>query len=154
MDLHFIAFVCKDGGWRRGEGGEQQQRAGPLSGSSLLPMASHSCSCSALVHVPCCIPAVHMLHMLHAPSMLEDALVPGTQKVGAQPISQARPRCCPTAGSLYELDGRRNGPVVHGPSSEESLLEDAAKVVQRFIERWGWGVALGGRGAWGLPGGM
>jgi ubiquitin carboxyl-terminal hydrolase L3 len=39
------------------------------------------------------------------------------------------------AGHLYELDGRRQGPVNHGPSSDDTLLEDAVKVVQSFIER-------------------
>ncbi|KCV71135.1 hypothetical protein H696_02086 [Fonticula alba] len=32
-------------------------------------------------------------------------------------------------GKLYELDGRREGPVLHGTTTESSLLEDACKVI-------------------------
>lgn len=38
-------------------------------------------------------------------------------------------------GVLYELDGRKAFPVNHGPTSDDSLLEDAAKVCQKFIAR-------------------
>lgn len=38
-------------------------------------------------------------------------------------------------GNLYELDGRKEFPVNHGPSTPNSLLEDAAKVCQDFIKR-------------------
>ncbi|XP_057583604.1 ubiquitin carboxyl-terminal hydrolase isozyme L1 isoform X1 [Hippopotamus amphibius kiboko] len=38
-------------------------------------------------------------------------------------------------GHLYELDGRMPFPVNHGTSSEDSLLQDAAKVCREFIER-------------------
>ncbi|XP_074601988.1 ubiquitin carboxyl-terminal hydrolase isoform X3 [Brevipalpus obovatus] len=38
-------------------------------------------------------------------------------------------------GNLYELDGRKSGPVIHGKTSEESFLEDAAKVCKRFMEK-------------------
>lgn len=38
-------------------------------------------------------------------------------------------------GSLYELDGRKSFPINHGPSSPETLLQDAAKVVDKFIAR-------------------
>jgi len=38
-------------------------------------------------------------------------------------------------GSLYELDGRRPFPINRGPSSNETFLQDAAKVIQKFIER-------------------
>lgn len=38
-------------------------------------------------------------------------------------------------GNLYELDGRKEFPVNHGPSNPDSLLEDAAKVCQDFIKR-------------------
>ncbi|KAI8475782.1 MAG: peptidase C12, ubiquitin carboxyl-terminal hydrolase 1 [Monoraphidium minutum] len=39
-------------------------------------------------------------------------------------------------GQLMELDGRRAGPVSHGPTTADSLLADAARVVRRqFIER-------------------
>ncbi|KJE97426.1 ubiqutin carboxyl-terminal hydrolase l3 [Capsaspora owczarzaki ATCC 30864] len=38
-------------------------------------------------------------------------------------------------GFLYELDGRKSFPINHGPSSQQTLLEDAAKVVQKFMDR-------------------
>ncbi|KAF0882831.1 UCHL1 hydrolase, partial [Crocuta crocuta] len=38
-------------------------------------------------------------------------------------------------GHLYELDGRMPFPVNHGTSSEDSLLQDAAKVCREFTER-------------------
>jgi len=38
-------------------------------------------------------------------------------------------------GSLYELDGRRQGPINHGPTTPNSLLKDAAAVCQSRIAR-------------------
>lgn len=38
-------------------------------------------------------------------------------------------------GYLYELDGRKEYPVNHGPTSPDTLLEDAAKVCKEFIAR-------------------
>lgn len=38
-------------------------------------------------------------------------------------------------GELYELDGRKTGPISHGPSSPSSILQDAAKVIQGMIEK-------------------
>ncbi|KAB2622759.1 ubiquitin carboxyl-terminal hydrolase isozyme L3-like [Pyrus ussuriensis x Pyrus communis] len=38
-------------------------------------------------------------------------------------------------GELYELDGRKSGPISHGPSSPNSLLQDAAKVIQGMIQK-------------------
>ncbi|KAM9678563.1 LOW QUALITY PROTEIN: ubiquitin carboxyl-terminal hydrolase isozyme L1 [Trichechus inunguis] len=38
-------------------------------------------------------------------------------------------------GHLYELDGRMPFPVNHGASSQDSLLQDAAKVCREFTER-------------------
>lgn len=37
--------------------------------------------------------------------------------------------------TLYELDGRKEGPVHHGETTKGSLLEDAVKIVSKFIER-------------------
>ncbi|KAL8064636.1 hypothetical protein ABFX02_01G103900 [Erythranthe guttata] len=38
-------------------------------------------------------------------------------------------------GQLYELDGRRAGPISHGASSISTLLKDAAKVIQKIIQK-------------------
>ncbi|CAN8324968.1 unnamed protein product [Cochlearia groenlandica] len=38
-------------------------------------------------------------------------------------------------GELYELDGRKAGPVSHGASSPATLLKDATKVVKKMIEK-------------------
>lgn len=38
-------------------------------------------------------------------------------------------------GELYELDGRKSGPISHGPSSPDGLLQDAAKVIQGMIQK-------------------
>ncbi|KAG6412887.1 hypothetical protein SASPL_125581 [Salvia splendens] len=38
-------------------------------------------------------------------------------------------------GQLYELDGRRAGPISHGASSSNTILQDAAKVIQKFIQK-------------------
>lgn len=38
-------------------------------------------------------------------------------------------------GQLYELDGRKAGAVPHGPSSPDTLLQDAVKVIKGFIEK-------------------
>ncbi|KAK1367556.1 Ubiquitin carboxyl-terminal hydrolase [Heracleum sosnowskyi] len=38
-------------------------------------------------------------------------------------------------GQLFELDGRRAGPISHGASSPSSLLQDAAKVIQGMIAK-------------------
>ncbi|KAL0313082.1 UNVERIFIED_CONTAM: Ubiquitin carboxyl-terminal hydrolase 3 [Sesamum radiatum] len=38
-------------------------------------------------------------------------------------------------GQLFELDGRRAGPISHGASSPSTLLQDAAKVIQKFIAK-------------------
>jgi predicted HD phosphohydrolase len=44
----------------------------------------------------------------------------------------------PVNGHLWELDGRKTGPVNHGTTSVESLLRDVAKVVREsFMERAG-----------------
>lgn len=37
-------------------------------------------------------------------------------------------------GELYELDGRKSQPISHGPSSPDSLLQDAAEVIKGIIE--------------------
>ncbi|GLT49130.1 hypothetical protein SLA2020_227080 [Shorea laevis] len=38
-------------------------------------------------------------------------------------------------GQLYELDGRRSGPMLHGASSPSTLLQDAAKIIQGVIQQ-------------------
>ncbi|KAL9231159.1 hypothetical protein vseg_006417 [Gypsophila vaccaria] len=38
-------------------------------------------------------------------------------------------------GELYELDGRRERPISHGPSSPNTLLQDAAKVIKDIIQK-------------------
>jgi hypothetical protein len=38
-------------------------------------------------------------------------------------------------GDLYELDGRKRFPINHGPTSENTLLEDACRVIKLFMER-------------------
>ncbi|XP_071779655.1 ubiquitin carboxyl-terminal hydrolase isozyme L3 isoform X2 [Centroberyx gerrardi] len=38
-------------------------------------------------------------------------------------------------GQLYELDGRKPFPIVHGKTSEDSFLEDATQVCKTFMAR-------------------
>ncbi|TYI70180.1 hypothetical protein E1A91_D08G203800v1 [Gossypium mustelinum] len=38
-------------------------------------------------------------------------------------------------GQLYELDGRKSGPISHGSSSRNTLLQDAAKVIKGMIQK-------------------
>ncbi|XP_072763913.1 ubiquitin carboxyl-terminal hydrolase isozyme L3 [Anoplolepis gracilipes] len=38
-------------------------------------------------------------------------------------------------GSLYELDGRKLFPINHGPTTPETLLDDATRVCKEFMER-------------------
>ena len=38
-------------------------------------------------------------------------------------------------GGLYELDGRKEGPVHHGSSSETSVLQDSCKIIETFMKR-------------------
>lgn len=38
-------------------------------------------------------------------------------------------------GSLYELDGRKAGPVNHGAATQSTLLKDSTKAVKSFMER-------------------
>ena len=45
-------------------------------------------------------------------------------------------------GGLYMLDGHKHGPVRHGDTTQETLLEDACKVVEKFMkcdsDKWGF----------------
>ncbi|KAJ8960754.1 hypothetical protein NQ318_020047 [Aromia moschata] len=38
-------------------------------------------------------------------------------------------------GNLYELDGRKDFPVNHGPTTQDTFLEDAARVCRSFMDR-------------------
>ncbi|XP_061698020.1 ubiquitin carboxyl-terminal hydrolase isozyme L3 isoform X2 [Syngnathoides biaculeatus] len=38
-------------------------------------------------------------------------------------------------GQLYELDGRKPFPILHGKTSEDTLLEDASEVCKTFMAR-------------------
>lgn len=38
-------------------------------------------------------------------------------------------------GTLYEMDGRKVAPVNHGPTSEDTFLNDAAVVCKKFMAR-------------------
>lgn len=38
-------------------------------------------------------------------------------------------------GELFELDGRKNFPILHGKTTEDSFLTDAAAVCKKFMER-------------------
>ena len=38
-----------------------------------------------------------------------------------------------TGGHLYELDGRKDAPVIHGSSSRRTFLNDAVAVLKKFV---------------------
>ncbi|KAL4094817.1 hypothetical protein PRIC1_010470 [Phytophthora ramorum] len=38
-------------------------------------------------------------------------------------------------GTLYELDGRKKRPINHGPSSPDTLLQDACQAIKKFMAR-------------------
>ena len=39
------------------------------------------------------------------------------------------------AGDLYELDGRKEFPINHGPTSSENLLMDSCREIMKFMDR-------------------
>ncbi|KAM8977488.1 ubiquitin carboxyl-terminal hydrolase isozyme L3 [Pelodytes ibericus] len=41
----------------------------------------------------------------------------------------------PIQGHLYELDGSKPFPINHGPTSDDTLLEDAIEVCKKFMQR-------------------
>ncbi|XP_068121343.1 ubiquitin carboxyl-terminal hydrolase isozyme L3 [Hyperolius riggenbachi] len=41
----------------------------------------------------------------------------------------------PVKGHLYELDGSKSFPINHGPTSDDSFLEDAIEVCRKFMQR-------------------
>lgn len=38
-------------------------------------------------------------------------------------------------GNLYELDGRKEFPINHGPSSDDTFLNDAAEACRKYMSR-------------------
>jgi ubiquitin carboxyl-terminal hydrolase L3 len=36
---------------------------------------------------------------------------------------------------LYELDGRKRGPIYHGPTTQATLLKDSVEVIKKFMAR-------------------
>jgi ubiquitin carboxyl-terminal hydrolase L3 len=40
-----------------------------------------------------------------------------------------------TNGRLFELDGRKGGPIDHGPTTRERLLDDAISIMRKYMER-------------------
>jgi ubiquitin carboxyl-terminal hydrolase L3 len=38
-------------------------------------------------------------------------------------------------GNLYELDGRKETPINHGPTTQDTFLNDAVRVVKAFMDR-------------------
>ena len=38
-------------------------------------------------------------------------------------------------GTLYELDGTKSAPINHGPTTQDSLLEDSVTVIRQFMDR-------------------
>lgn len=38
-------------------------------------------------------------------------------------------------GVLYEMDGRKQGPVAHGPSSADTFVSDAIKVCRKYVDK-------------------
>lgn len=36
--------------------------------------------------------------------------------------------------TIYEMDGRKNGPINHGPTKAETFVKDAIQVVKKFVD--------------------
>jgi len=127
--LHFVTFMHKDGRVGR----DAWRRAG-------LPAAPNLRALSALS--PYLLDRGRVLpqgvsQRVAAPLLLQLALVAWC--AGAACLSRPCPPCLPPspppAGKLWQLDGRRRGPVCHGATAPGSLLQDTAEVVKQFVER-------------------
>merc|ERR1712150_107195 len=38
-------------------------------------------------------------------------------------------------GGLYEMDGRKDGPIHHGKTTTETFLADSCRVIEQFMKR-------------------
>jgi hypothetical protein len=68
-------------------------------------------------------------HYKHRVTKLE-----AVYSMSACSLNAAACASCP-AGQLWELDGRRTGPISHGPTQQDTLLQDVARVAKDFMAR-------------------